>query len=363
MYGLEPARKPRRIDLNRWTRKLLSPRRGSVCDGIVSSIEGTPLVRLRRLIPKAGFELFAKLEALNPGGSIKDRPALAILEDGLRIGAIGPDTMVVESSSGNMGIGLAQACRYYGLRFLCVVDPKIAPTNLRMLRAYGAEIDLVEEPDPESGEFLQARLNRIRDLIRRNDNAFWPNQYAHLKNPGSHYSTAMHEVASTLGGRVDFLFVATSTCGTVRGCGEYVRYHGLSTRVIAVDAVGSLIFSEVRAERMIPGLGAGFRPPLCDLSVIDEYVHINDLDCIVSCRQLMAREAILAGGSSGGVLAAIEKLKDRIPDGAVCVAILPDRGERYLDTIFSNDWVREHFGEVHNLWQENFERTPCATIT
>src|SRR5215217_1372417 len=112
---------------------------GRVCDGILSAIGETPLIRLRRLIPEAGFHLFSKLEALNPGGSIKDRPALAILEDALRSGRIDPDTLVIESSSGNMGIGLAQACRYYGLRFICVVDPKATMQNVRLLKAYGAQ--------------------------------------------------------------------------------------------------------------------------------------------------------------------------------------------------------------------------------
>lgn len=289
----------------------------AVCDGILGTIGGTPLVRLRRFIPEARFELFAKLEALNPGGSIKDRPAVAILEEAMRSGTVGPGTVVIESSSGNMGIGLAQACLYHGLRFLCVVDPKTAPTNIRVLRAYGAEIDFVDEPDPETGEFLQARLNRVKELLGRTANSFWPNQYSNPGNSGSHYSNTMHEVVSALGGRVDYLFVATSTCGTVRGCGEYVRDHGLATRIVAVDAVGSLIFSDVRARRLIPGIGAGMRPPLCDLSVIDECVHVDDLECIGGCRRLVAREAILAGGSSGAVLAAVEKVKGRIPDGAV----------------------------------------------
>ncbi|HTQ80227.1 MAG TPA: 2,3-diaminopropionate biosynthesis protein SbnA [Thermoanaerobaculia bacterium] len=323
---------------------------GRVCDGILAAIGGTPLVRLRRLVPEARFDLFAKLEALNPGGSLKDRPALAILEDALRSGAVGPGTVVIESSSGNMGIGLAQACRYFGLRFLCVVDPKTAETNLRVLRAYGAEIDLVTEPDPESGEFLQARLQRVRHLISRIEGAFWPNQYANAQNPAAHYSTTMHEIAQALGERVDYLFVPTSTCGTIRGCAEYVREWRLSTRVIAVDAYGSLIFSDVQAPRRIPGLGAGFRPPLCDVSLIDQYVHVNDLDCIAGCRRLVAREAILVGGSSGGVATAVEKLKDRIPNGAVCVAILPDRGERYMETLFCDTWVRQHFGDVEHLW-------------
>lgn len=327
------------------------PRAQSIRDGVLSTIGHTPLVLLKRLMPAAGFQLYAKLEAVNPGGSIKDRPALLILEEALRSGAVGPGTVVVESSSGNMGIGLAQACRYHGLRFICVVDSRTAEQNLRVLRAYGAEIDLVTEPDPVSGELLQARLHRIQALLKEIQGAFWPNQYANRYNPAAHYHTTMHEVAMELGGKIDVLFVATSTCGTIRGCAEYARDHGLSTRVVAVDVLGSLIFDNRLAKRLIPGLGAGLRPPLCDVSLIDDIVLVSDLECVVGCRRLVGREAILAGGSSGAVVAAVEKLRDSIPVDANCVVILPDRGERYLDSIYDDGWVREHFGEVCHLWQ------------
>jgi 2,3-diaminopropionate biosynthesis protein SbnA len=332
-----------------------------VQDGILSAIGNTPLVPLSRLLPSAPFRLFGKLEALNPGGSIKDRPAVEILGEALRTGAIGPGTVVVESSSGNMGIGLAQACVYHGLRFLCVVDPKTAEQNLRVLRAYGAEIDHVTEPDPATGEFLQARLNRVQALVREIPGAFWPNQYANEHNPGSHYRTTMHEVATTLAGKVDFLFVATSTCGTIRGCAEYARDHGLGTRIVAVDAVGSLIFSQQRAKRMIPGLGAGLRPPLCAPELIDEVAFVTDLDCVRGCRRLVSREAILAGGSSGGVVSVVERLQGSIPAGTNCVAILPDRGERYLETIFDDAWVRDHFGDVEHLWKGEERSKACVT--
>lgn len=315
-------------------------------EGVLSTIGDTPLIHLTRFLPDAPFDIYAKLEALNPGGSIKDRPAREILEDGIRSGAVRADTVVVESSSGNMGIGLAQACRYHGLRFICVVDPKATAQNVRVLEVYGAEISRVEEPDPESGEFLQARLKRVRELVEEIDGAFWPNQYKNRNNPASHYRTTMREMAMALDSRVDYLFVATSTCGTVRGCGEYVRDHGLGTRVVAVDAVGSLIFSDQKQHRYIPGLGAGLRPPLCDVSLIDSCVLVDDLESISACRRLLHREAILAGGSSGAVLAAIEKVQDHIPPGSRCATILCDRGERYLDTVYSDEWVSDHFGPV-----------------
>jgi N-(2-amino-2-carboxyethyl)-L-glutamate synthase len=318
--------------------------------GVLSAVGGTPLVELRKVYRDLGLRLFAKLESLNPGGSIKDRPALEILSAALRDGAVTADTVIVESSSGNMGIGLAQACAFHGLRLICVVDAKAAPQNVRIIQAYGGEIDYVPEPDPETGEFLPARLKRVEQILGSLDNAFWPNQYANEHNSGAHFRTTMREVVEALDGKVDYVFCATSTCGTVRGCGEYVRKNALPTRVVAVDAVGSLIFSDQKATRYLPGMGAGVRPPLCDLRYIDDFVHVSDLECVAGCRRLVRLEGILAGASSGGVVAAVAKIRDRIPDGAVCAVLFPDRGERYLDTVYSDEWVKDHFGAVDDLW-------------
>jgi cysteine synthase A len=319
--------------------------------GILSAIGNTPLIELTRFFSRTQFRLFAKLEALNPGGSMKDRPAFEILKEGFRSGKISTNTVVVESSSGNMGIGLAQACSYLGLKFICVVDPKTTTQNIRLLEAYGAHVDQVTKPDPTTGEYLQARLNRVRELLSSNINAFWPNQYANECNSTAHHQT-MHEIVTALDGNVDFLFCATSTCGTLRGCAEYVREHSLATKIIAVDAVGSVIFGGERAKRLVPGHGAAVRPALYQPDLAHQCVHITDLDCITGCRRLARLEAILAGGSSGAVLMAIDRLRMVLPRGATCVAILPDRGERYLDTIYSDHWVEEHFGNVSYLWEE-----------
>jgi 2,3-diaminopropionate biosynthesis protein SbnA len=316
----------------------------NVHESILSVVGRTPVVPLRRLFAGAGFEVYAKLEMLNPGGSIKDRPATRIVEQALAEGQIGPGSVVVESSSGNMGIGLAQACRYHGLRFVCVVDSKTTPQNIQVLRAYGAEIDCVTEPDPATGELLPARLARVEELLARIPGAFWPNQYVNRHNPDSHYAGTVQELVEQLDGRLDYLFVATSTCGTLTGCGEYLRDRGLSTRLVAVDSVGSLIFGGVRAPRLVPGLGAAMAPPLLDLSLVAEHVHVSDLECIAGCHRLVGREAILAGGSAGGVVMAVEKMRHRIPPGTVCAAVLADRGERYLDTLYSESWIMSHFG-------------------
>jgi cysteine synthase A len=300
------------------------------------------------------FQLYAKLEALNPGGSMKDRPAFRILSEGLASGEITGDTVVIESSSGNMGIGLAQACSYFGLKFICVVDLKTTAQNIRLIEAYGAQVVQVTEPDAQTGEFLQARLNRVRDLMASTKNAFWPNQYANFNNARAHRQT-MHEIVAALGGKVDRLFCATSTCGTLRGCAEYARQQELSTRIIAVDAVGSVIFGGPPAKRLLPGHGAAVRPALFQDDLADQVVHVTDQECITGCHLLARREAILAGGSSGAVIMAVDRIRSTVPDGAVCVVILPDRGERYLDTVYSHKWVEEHFGNVSHLWEEETE--------
>jgi cysteine synthase A len=159
----------------------------------------------------------------------------------------------------------------------------------------------------------------------------------------------MHEIASELDGQVDYLFCATSTCGTLRGCSEYIREQQLATRIIAVDAVGSVIFGQPSRKRLIPGHGAARRPELFRPDLADECVHVTDRDCVAGCRKLLRREALLCGGSSGGVLSAVEQVMHTIPARSTVAVILCDRGERYLDTIYSDRWVRQHFGDLDPL--------------
>ncbi|MET0647799.1 MAG: 2,3-diaminopropionate biosynthesis protein SbnA [Pyrinomonadaceae bacterium] len=331
-------------------------------EGVLSAIGRTPLVSIKKAFRDAPFQLYAKLESLNPGGSMKDRPALSIIRDALERGVITRNTVVVESSSGNMGIGLAQVCAYYGLQFICVVDSKTTPANVRLLKAYGAEVDIVTEPDPTTHEYLQARLNRVQTLLHEMDDSFWPDQYSNAYNYIGHYQT-MDEISHALGRLPDYLFCATSTCGSLRGCAEYVLAHKAQTKIIAVDAIGSVIFGGPKLPRLIPGHGAAVRPPLFQEGLATRYVHVSDLDCVVGCWQLLRHEALLAGGSSGAVFSAVARLQEEIEPGAICVMLLADRGERYLDTIFSDEWVREHFGELSHLWQETVEGTTCVTGT
>lgn len=323
--------------------------RAPVNKGILGTIGNTPLVQLTRVFKDWPFRLFIKLEGANAGGSIKDRPALHIIEEALKSGEVNPGTTIIESSSGNMGIGLAQACAYFGLRFICVIDPKTTQANVEILNAYGAEIELVSVPDPLTGEYLQARIERVQELLKTTPASFWSNQYANLDNARSHHQT-MDEIVTALDGELDYLFCATSSCGTLRGCVDHLREKGARTKVVGVDAVGSAIFGLQLAKRLIPGHGAARIPELFRPDLVDESVHMTDLDCVIGCRTLVRTEAILAGGSTGAVLMAVARMAPRIERGATCVMISADRGERYLNTIYCDHWVKEHFGEVSELW-------------
>ncbi len=316
----------------------------SPVDGVLGAIGNTPLVALQRYLGNPAVAVWAKLEAGNPGGSSKDRPAARMLRDALDEGLIGPGTTVIESTSGNMGVGLAQACRYHGLRLICVVDPRAHDTNVRTLRALGAEVRVVRDPDPRTGDLLAARLDLVAQLLQTTPDAFWPNQYANASNPAAHAAGTMREIDEALGGAVDYVFVATSTTGTLRGCRDYVRAHGRDTRIVAVDAVGSALFGGARGTRELPGFGAGVETELSRSAEYDVLVRVADVDCVVGCRRLVAREAIFAGGSSGAVASALESLAPQLPDGSRCALILPDGGAGYLRTVYDDEWVAAKLG-------------------
>lgn len=327
-----------------------------IYDSVVDAIGGTPLIHLSRVMPDLAFTLYGKMEAFNPGGSAKDRPAARMLRAAMARGEIGPNTTVVESSSGNMAIGLAQACACLGLRLICVIDPKATPQHRKLLAAYGAVIDVVT---PADDDYLAARIARVEEIVAQRGDVFWPNQYANPENARSHRQTAREIFDAT---RADYLFCATSTCGTLRGCSDYLAERGMETQLVAVDAIGSVIFGGARRPRLIPGHGASLRPPLVEGAEVGRVIHISDLDCVVGCRRLVTREGLLVGGSAGGVISAVERLKDTIAPGSVCVAILADSGERYVDTIYSDAWVTQHFGDVAHLWQRSIDHGDTVSV-
>ncbi|KLU05971.1 Cysteine synthase [Rhodopirellula islandica] len=309
-----------------------------VCSGVLDAIGGTPLIRLDRFLDRPDIELIVKWEAANPGGSAKDRPAAKMLSEALHRGEIGPGTTIVESTSGNMGIGLAQACRYHGLKFRCVVDPRAQKQNLSIIEALGGTIELVTEP--LHGDFLAARIARVCELIETTPNSFWPNQYANTDNPRSHFEGTIREIDETLGGELDVLFVATSSTGTAQGCRDFLKARGRDVQVVAVDSMGSVLFGGASGPRKIPGLGAGKEPRLAAGQRFDHLVRVTDLECVIGCRRAAQREAMVIGGSAGGVLMSVGKMQEQFA-GKRCVAVLHDSGTRYLETVFNDQWVAQ----------------------
>ncbi|WP_138754986.1 2,3-diaminopropionate biosynthesis protein SbnA [Paenibacillus sinopodophylli] len=318
-------------------------------NSLLSIIGNTPLVQLNKLFANnRGIKIYAKLELLNPGGSAKDRSAARIIQKAWEEGLIGPGSVIIESSSGNMAISLAAICSYLDMTFISVIDPKTTQQNIRIMRTYGAKVELVTEADSETGEFLPARLNRVKQLLANIPGSYWPNQYANENNYLSHYEGTMREVMEELG-HVDYIVGGVSTCGTMLGCAQYVRDYKLPTQIVAVDAAGSVILGGMNGNRKFPGLGAGIVPPFGQSKFMDRAIKVADCDMVAGCRMLVAKESILAGPSSGAVIHAMRSIENELPDEAVCVVIIHDRGERYMDTVYNEEWVERQFGAASPL--------------
>ncbi|TQR41827.1 2,3-diaminopropionate biosynthesis protein SbnA [Paenibacillus popilliae] len=307
---------------------------------MLDSVGNTPLVRLNSLFNDRKISLYAKLELMNPGGSMKDRPAKYIIEKGLSDGTINKNTHLIESSSGNLGIGLAMMSKIYGLKFTCVVDPKITKTNKNILTRLGANLDMVTEKDIHGG-YLNSRINRVKELTKELPDAYWINQYANPLNWLAHYHGTGDEIINQIDERIDYLVCAVSTTGSILGISRRIREVFPNVKVIAVDAVGSIIFGAAPAQRELPGIGASRIPELFTPKEIDQVIHVDDRESVEGCYYLLEKEGIFAGGSSGSVIAALQKLIPNIPDLSRVVTVLPDRGDRYLDSVYDVDWVQK----------------------
>ncbi len=329
-----------------WTRRI-SGGSAVIHDSVISCVGSTPMVRLDRCFPDPEIEVVAKLEMLNPGGSMKDRPARFIVEQGLRDGTLRPGMRLVESTSGNLGIALAMAAGLHGLAFTAVVDPKTSQANLRLLELFGADVEMVTEPD-EAGGYLHTRVRRARELVDAASDAVLVNQYANDLNWRSYHDTAGQEILDAVDGPIDYLVAAVSTTGSIQGIARRLRQDHPNLNVVAVDAVGSVIFGAPAGPRQLPGFGASRVPEILNAEEIDEVVHVGDAESAAGCRQLLSTEKIFAGGSSGAVVAGIEHLTSRLDRPARVVTLLPDRGERYLDLVYDDAWV----AGLRDPWQE-----------
>jgi len=294
-------------------------------------------LQLSRIQP--GCEVFLKLEGLNPSGSVKLKTAVGLIQDAEQRGLLGPGSRIIESSSGNLGLALASICTAKGYRFTCVVDPNTASSSMDQMRALGAEVVVVDWKDANGG-YLESRISYIRTRLVAEPATVWLNQYANPANPRVHYEHTARSILKELG-QLDYLFVGTGSSGTFVGCAEHLREHSPATKIVAVDAEGSVIFGTPPGPRSIPGLGASRRPELFRPELADEFLLVPEIEAVRACRRMAREHGLLVGGSTGSVLAAIRGYAPGFAAGSRIAAISPDLGERYLRTIYDDTWVAE----------------------
>jgi len=320
-----------------------------VCDNIVDTIGRTPMVRLHRVTGDVVADVLGKVEFFNPGGSVKDRIGLNIIEAAERDGRLRPGGTIVEPTSGNTGVGLAIVAALRGYKTIFVMPDKMSDEKIRLLRAYGAKVVItptaVEPDDPRSYYSVAERL------ARETPGAILGNQYHNPANPESHYETTGPEIWEQTGGRVTHFVCCMGTGGTIVGTARYLKERRPEVQIVGVDPVGSILhdlfYTGTHGEAegyLVEGFGEDFLPSIYDFGVIDDVVQVTDADCFGMARRLVREEGIFGGGSSGAAVAgALKYARTReLGPEAVVVVLLPDSGSRYLSKLYNDDWMREH---------------------
>jgi cystathionine beta-synthase len=308
---------------------------------IIETLGNTPLVRFNAVTRGIRTPVVAKLEMMNPGGSVKDRIGIRMIEEAERKGWLKPGGTIVEPTSGNTGVGLAMAAAVKGYHCIFVMPDKVAPEKVALLRAYGAEVvttpTAVERDSPESYYSVADRLTR------EVPNAFQPNQYFNPMNPKAHYETTGPELWRQTGGKITHFVAGVGTGGTVTGISNYLKEQNPSIQVIGADPEGSIYTSPILHTYKVEGVGEDFWPGTFDRASVDEFVQVTDRDSLLMARRVTREEGILIGGSGGmAVWAALETAR-RIDDpDALLVVLLPDSGRGYLSKIYNDDWMREN---------------------
>jgi 2,3-diaminopropionate biosynthesis protein SbnA len=283
-------------------------------------------------------DVFLKLEGFNITGSIKIKTAIELVEDLEQRGIARPnETVLVESSSGNLGLALSLVCAIKGYKFICVTDPNANRAAIRGIELYGAKVIVVEDRD-HAGGYLGSRLKKIDQILQSDPNAVWLNQYDNIANKNVHAEQTAGEIAREFD-KVDWVFVGTGTTGTLGGISERLRQEFPGIKVVAVEPVGSVTFGGAPGKRNIPGIGTSVRPKLADLANPDKVVAVNEEKTVEACLSFVRDYHLLVGGSTGTVLAAVQQLAPEFTPGDTIVAISADLGERYLDTIYERAWV------------------------
>jgi cystathionine beta-synthase len=313
-------------------------------DSIIETVGNTPLVRLSRIGAGLTPQLVAKVEALNPGGSIKDRAALAMIEAAERDGLLRPGGTIVEPTSGNTGTGLAMAARLKGYHVIAVMPDKMSKEKIDLLRAYGAEVVVCPtNVEPESPESYYSVSDRLAAEI---PGAFKPNQYFNPNNPAAHYESTGPEIWEQTGGRITHLVAGVGTGGTISGIGRYLKEKNPDIEIIGADPVGSIYSAPSDDEikgYLVEGVGEDFWPETFDRGIVDRWIAVTDKDSFLTTRRLAMEEGILAGGSCGTAMwAALEAAKTIEDPNALVVVVLPDGGRSYLSKIFNDAWMTQY---------------------
>lgn len=318
-----------------------------VYDSILDAVGDTPLIRLRRVTEGLKCTVYAKAEFLNPGGSIKDRIAMHIIDQAEKRGELKPGGTIIEGTSGNTGAGLAMVAALRGYKTIFVLPDKQSEEKRAALRAWGARVVVtptnVEPDDPRSYYSVAARL------VRETPNSFYANQYHNPDNPDAHFHSTGPELYDQLDGKLDVLVAGIGTGGTISGMGRYLKSQRSDIQVVGVDPVGSLYYDYFHTGQLtqphtyvVEGIGEDFLPSTMDFQYVDDVVRVNDKECFLMTRRLVREEGLFCGASSGAAVAgALKYLRRHDREGMVAVIILPDGGSRYLSKVFNDKWMEE----------------------
>lgn len=309
-------------------------------EDVLGAIGRTPLVKLGRIGRGLPVTLLAKVESLNPGGSIKDRIGLALVDDAERRGALRPGGTIIEATAGNTGVGLALVAAIKGYRCIFVLPDKMSGDKVNLLKAYGAEVVITPTSvPPDSPESYNGVADR---LAREIPGAFRPHQFANVKNPDAHYRTTGPEIWQDTDGKVDVFVAGMGTGGTISGAGRYLKEQNPNVVVVGADPAGSILSGDTPRSYLVEGIGEDFIPATFDRQAVDEMVRVADSESFAMARRLAREEGLLVGGSAGTAVAAALEYSRRLEPGKLVVVILPDTGRNYLGKIFSDGWMREH---------------------